>query len=159
MMALWLIESGSYSAYQVLAVFDGDETGAKAVIDGINSYGVLDKHDQCGYSEVPAIRSADDVRLEVTHYFRMERLADGTVTSSPWSYTSIEFGERDEPDTVNGSAPDRYGRIVVVAASADPERAIKMASDRMAQLRAEHELDPQPSASDVADQPNQGGTP
>lgn len=129
------ISSGSYSDYSVDLIVDGDRATAQAVADKMNAIG-RSSYDDYKVEEITVIRSVDDIHAITWWEFALE-YRRGVVTSREWSYVATEFGDAPDASAIVTEGGLWCGGHAVKARSTDRERAVKVASDRMAQWRSE----------------------
>jgi hypothetical protein len=143
---MWKVTSGDYSSYTIHCVC-ASEAEAEAVCRKANS--LWDRYDEWEYSEIPLV-TADDLILVHRVSYSMDTGAHGPEIACI-GFKGVDDGEPvidyeqrpgGSPQTVGimGTVhPARSWEAATRARGSDPERALKAARDRAAQLQAEAE--------------------
>ncbi|MCC7001516.1 MAG: hypothetical protein IT357_05135 [Gemmatimonadaceae bacterium] len=134
MSAVYVVSRGSYSDYRVEFAC----TTEQAANDAAAKLNALagSSYEPYEVEELPLVDSPDQVGATVRYMAHTDR-----DIVREWSYTEYGVISEVEDELAETSFPVGKGWR---ATAASPDRARKILADKLAQLRAETELDPQP---------------
>ena len=133
---VYIVTSGCYSDYHIITVFT-DKEKAKAFVDAYNSHKTSKYGD---YYEIETYKVNDiDVQIMSGNAFYEVRISESGVCSAGLVEFGFDVVSNEDIGKVVVYPGGRQSGYRVIVLAKNPEHAIKVAQDKIAQYKAEKE--------------------